>query len=162
MIEDMDSRYGPEPTTIDPELLLQSSIERMDTHRARWAAIREDVDAEMCTSPHAFQNVIRTLSVMRIFIEGSQGQSYGIDFSDRQRREAAQQAVLAKLRANRALFIDQCSSPSRQQKTAHHSDDDDEDENIYLLGTAALKKGPSATTSSSSSSSMLSMMNKAR
>lgn len=115
MVEDMDARYGPEPTAIDPELLLQSSIERMAGHKARWNSIREDVDYEMSCSPHAFQNVIRTLSVMRIFIEGSQGQSYGIDFTDRQRREASQQAVLAKLRANRALFMDQCASPSSKK-----------------------------------------------
>lgn len=110
MIEDMDSRYGPEPTTIDHDLLARSVDERIANHASRWAGIRESVDQEMQSAhPNSFQNVIRTLSVMRIFIEGSQGQTYGIDFSDRQRREAAQHAVLSKLRANRALFVNDCA-----------------------------------------------------
>lgn len=112
MIEDMDARYGPEPTDIDAELLARSVEERIATHAERWTAIRANVDMEMQASAHAFQNVIRTLSVMRIFIEGSQSTSYGIDFSDRQRREAAQQAVLSRLRSQRALFV----SPPRVLK----------------------------------------------
>jgi hypothetical protein len=104
MLEDLVPRYGPEPEEIDAALLLRSVEERSATHSSRWSRIADSVRVEM-SDYDAFTSVIRTLSVMRIFLEGSQNSDYGVDYGDRQRREAQHQRILGELRKSRRLFL---------------------------------------------------------
>jgi len=103
-MSDLVYRYGPEKETINPKFWLRSVEERLASVNQRWREIGRKVKAEMRDRDN-FSNVIRNLSIMRIFLEGSQAQSYGCDLSERARRDAFHQEVLDRLDNERKLFF---------------------------------------------------------
>lgn len=103
MMEDLVSRYGEEPAPA-PALWLRSIEEKLKGLDDKWRAIGGAVNREMHDSD-MFPVVIRNLSVMRIFLEGSQASEYGCDTTERLRRDALHQAVLDKLHMEGKLFV---------------------------------------------------------
>jgi hypothetical protein len=106
MLEDLCRRYGPEPRP-SPQLVLRCAQHRLKTLDARWGAIMREVQQEMRENPDCFPNVIRNLSIMRIFLEGSQAATYSCDLTERQRRDALHRSVLEKLGRDKKLFLHQ-------------------------------------------------------
>lgn len=104
MMGDLIDRYGPEPDVVDPALWLCSISERLENIDQKWRDIGAEVKYEMSESDR-FATVIRNLSIMRIFLEGSQAQRYGCDSSERMRRDAVHSAVLDQLEMKGALFL---------------------------------------------------------
>ena len=104
MMGDLIDRYGPEPDVVDPALWLRSIDERLENVDQKWRDIGSDVKHEMSDADR-FATVIRNLSIMRIFLEGSQAQHYGCDSSERCRRDAVHSAVLDKLEMKGTLFL---------------------------------------------------------
>lgn len=104
MMNDLIDRYGPEPDVVDPALWLRSIDERLENIDDKWRDIGRDVKLEMSDADR-FATVIRNLSIMRIFLEGSQAQRYGCDSTERGRRDAVHSAVLDKLEMKGTLFL---------------------------------------------------------
>ena len=108
MLEDLKYRYGPEEEThideVDPLLRLKCVEERLSNIQWKWQAIGQNVKEEMKHRDN-FAQVIRNLSIMRIFLEGSQASNYGCDMSERARRDAHHQSVLDDLHQEGALFV---------------------------------------------------------
>jgi hypothetical protein len=106
MMDDLLFRYGPEPTDVNPSLWLRSVEDRIAHVDKKWQQIGTDVRMEMQDNDQ-FQTVIRNLSIMRIFLEGSQANTYSCDFTERGRRDAFHQAVLDKLADCGTLFLNE-------------------------------------------------------
>jgi hypothetical protein len=104
MLEDLIYRYGPEPAEVSPMTRLRCAEEKVDECDNKWRRIGSAVEEEM-RYRDAFPTVIRNLSIMRVFLEGSQSPHYGCDTSERARRDAFHQQVLDQLAMERALFI---------------------------------------------------------
>ena len=108
MLEDLKYRYGPEEDRdidhVDPQLRLRCAEERLRNVDWKWREIGLSVREEMMHRD-CFAQVIRNLSIMRIFLEGSQASVYGCDLSERARRDAHHQAVLDELAQDGALFV---------------------------------------------------------
>jgi hypothetical protein len=104
MLEDLVYRYGPEGDDVSPMTRLRSVEEKVEQCDQKWRAIGANVMEEM-RYRDAFPNVIRNLSIMRIFLEGSQAPSYGCDTGERARRDAFHQQVLDQLSMERNLFL---------------------------------------------------------
>lgn len=104
MLEDLIYRYGPEAEDVSPMTRLRCVEEKVSDCDRKWREIGANVMDEM-RYRDAFPNVIRNLSIMRIFLEGSQAQQYGCDTSERARRDAFHQQVLDQLAMERALFL---------------------------------------------------------
>jgi len=111
MLEDLIYRYGPEGDDVSPNTRLRCVEEKVAKCDRKWRDIGANVMDEM-RYRDAFPNVIRNLSIMRIFLEGSQAQQYGCDVSERARRDAFHQQVLDQLAMERTLFV----TPRREQK----------------------------------------------
>jgi len=110
MLEDLIYRYGPEPEDVSPNTRLRCVEEKVADCDAKWQEIGRCVREEM-RYRDAFPNVIRNLSIMRVFLEGSQSPAYGCDASERGRRDAFHQQVLDKLAMERSLFV----TPQRER-----------------------------------------------
>eukprot|EP00758_Cryptobia_borreli_P003757 Tbor_TRINITY_DN3968_c0_g1::TRINITY_DN3968_c0_g1_i1::g.828::m.828 len=104
MIEDLVYRYGPEPTELDPEIWLQCIQERRKNLMQKWTDILLDVNMEMRDRDN-YKNVIRKLSIMRIFLQGAQADAYSCDSHDRGLREKIHLEVLEKVQSSGRLFI---------------------------------------------------------
>lgn len=104
MMQDLIDRYGPEGSSVDPALWLRSIEERQSKVDKKWKEIGKDVKAEMSDADR-FATVIRNLSIMRIFLEGSQAPNYGCDSTERQRRDAFHNNVLEQLEMKGTLFL---------------------------------------------------------
>lgn len=105
MVEDLLHRYGPEDPVVDPHIWMMSIQWRMSTLKAKWHSIGEAVKSEFRYRDN-FPTVIRNLSIMRIFLEGSQSCKYACDTSERYRRDAFHQSVLDEIQRRGVLFID--------------------------------------------------------
>jgi hypothetical protein len=103
MMLDLTARFGPDPPP-DPALWLRSVQERMEKIDEKWRGIGAAVASEMHNTD-AFPIVIRNLSIMRIFLEGSQAAGYGCDVMERARRDAVHQRLLERLSEQGALFV---------------------------------------------------------
>jgi len=103
MMADLMERFGDEPEP-EPSLWLRSIEERMQYVEAKWAHIGRSVCYEMNDRDN-YANVIRNLSIMRIFLEGSQSSIYGCDTTERSRRDALHQRVLDRLYVSNQLFV---------------------------------------------------------
>lgn len=111
MLDDLVYRYGPETEeAVSPNTRLRCVEEKVAECDMKWKEIglcvRDDMRYRDC-----FQNVIRNLSIMRIFLEGSQAPNYGCDASERSRRDALHQATLDRLATEGGLFL----TPARQR-----------------------------------------------
>jgi hypothetical protein len=104
MVDDLLQKYGPENPEVDPHIWRMSIEYRLQTFKARWNQIASDVKAEFRFRDN-FPNVIRNLSIMRIFLEGSQAQTYSCDVHERGRRDAFHQTVLQELSRKGSLFL---------------------------------------------------------
>ena len=104
VIEDLLTRYGPEPEEVDPKLWMRTIKERQGKLVTKWRQISEAVDEEMYPRDN-FPSVIRSFSVMRIFLEGAQSPTYSCDSLDRCRRDALHRSVLEELEDTNALFL---------------------------------------------------------
>lgn len=104
MVEDLLAKYGPEEPEVDPHIWRMSIEYRLSTFKSRWAQIARDVKSEF-TFRDNFPNVIRNLSIMRIFLEGSQAQTYSCDAQERSRRDAFHHTVLQELSRKGSLFL---------------------------------------------------------
>lgn len=104
MLEDLVYRYGPEPEDVSPNTRLRDVQERVEDCDSKWRRIGENVMDEL-RYRDSYPNVIRNLSIMRIFLEGSQASQYGCDTSERARRDAIHQGVLDQLAMERQLFF---------------------------------------------------------
>lgn len=111
MLEDLIYRYGPEGEDVSPMTRLRCVEEKVADCDRKWRDIGASVMDEM-RYRDAFPNVIRNLSIMRIFLEGSQAQQYGCDTSERSRRDAFHQQVLDQLAMERQLFL----TPRRERR----------------------------------------------
>jgi hypothetical protein len=106
MMDHLVFQYGVEPQEAPPEYLLASVRQRLKGVDTKWKNILEDVKLEMKHGDN-FPTVIRNLSIMRIFLEGSQASTYSCDMSERARRDAVHQRVLDELAEERSLFVKQ-------------------------------------------------------
>lgn len=105
MLNDILYRYGPEEEEdITPEFRLRNAEEKLRYLESKWRDIGNCVSEDMAEMDQ-FQTVIRNLSIMRIFLEGSQSPTYGCDTSARARRDAHHQEVLDKLSVTGELFF---------------------------------------------------------
>lgn len=104
MLDDLIYRYGPEPEDVSPNTRLRCVEEKVDECDDKWRRVGEAAMDEM-RYRDAYPNVIRNLSIMRIFLEGSQAQHYGCDTGERGRRDAFHQGVLDELAQENALFL---------------------------------------------------------
>jgi hypothetical protein len=105
MMDDLLARYGPEDPAVDPHTWMKSIMWRQTGLKEKWRSIAEAVSHEFRFRDN-FQTVIRNLSIMRIFLEGSQSSNYSCDGSERLRRDAFHQSVLDELQRRNSLFID--------------------------------------------------------
>lgn len=105
MMDDLLARYGPEDPAVDPHIWMKSIMWRQSCLKQKWNNIAEAVKQEFRFRDN-FQSVIRNLSIMRIFLEGSQSSCYSCDGTERLRRDAFHQSVLDELQRRNALFID--------------------------------------------------------
>lgn len=105
MMDDLLNRYGPEEPEVDPKIWMKSIIWRKVNLAPKWKGIFEAVKAEFRYRDN-FSNVIRNLSIMRIFLEGSQAPTYSCDSTERLRRDAFHQAVLEEVQRRGTLFIE--------------------------------------------------------
>jgi hypothetical protein len=105
MIEDLLARYGPEDTNVDPRIWMRSIEFRMKTIDPKWKSIATAVKQEFRFRDN-FPVVIRNLSIMRIFLEGSQAPTYSCDVTERARRDAYHQSVLFELERRGSLFLE--------------------------------------------------------
>lgn len=105
MMDDLLSRYGPEDPDVDPEIWLKSIQWRKATLPKKWKNIADAVRQEFRFRDN-FPNVIRNLSIMRIFLEGSQSATYSCDATERLRRDAFHQAILDEIQRRGALFLE--------------------------------------------------------
>jgi len=105
MMDDLLNRYGPEEPEVDPSIWLKSIKWRKSTLAHKWKGISESVKNEFRFRDN-FPSVIRNLSIMRIFLEGSQAPTYSCDSTERYRRDAFHQAVLDEIQRRGSLFID--------------------------------------------------------
>jgi hypothetical protein len=113
MLEDLQYRYGvdgEDAEDVSPQSQLRCVEEKIADVDAKWQGIGNKVKDEM-QAPDAFPRVIRNLSIMRIFLEGSQAQQYGCDTSERARRDAYHQNVLDTLSDEGTLFV----TPARRR-----------------------------------------------
>lgn len=104
MMEDLLSRYGPEDPEVDPHIWLKSIRHRQSQLKSKWDGIAKAVRNEFRVRDN-FTSVIRNLSIMRIFLEGSQSPTYSCDSTERLRRDAFHQSVLMELQRDGKLFI---------------------------------------------------------
>jgi len=104
MIEDLLQRYGPEENDVDPSIWLRSIECRQSNLEKKWTQIAQDVKDEFGRGDN-FPVVIRNLSIMRIFLEGSQAPKYSCDMTERSRRDAFHHSILAELNRQGTLFI---------------------------------------------------------
>lgn len=104
MMNDLLYRYGPEGSDVDPHIWMRSIQARLSNLNTKWKNIARCVECEM-RDRDAFPVVIRNLSIMRIFLEGSQAPTYSCDASERSRRDAFHQAVLDELDRRGCLFL---------------------------------------------------------
>lgn len=104
MLEDLIYRYGPEDEDVSPNTRLRCVEERVTNCDRKWKDIGNAVTEEM-RYRDTYSNVIRNLSIMRIFLEGSQASSYSCDTTERARRDAFHQNVLDQLSMDRQLFM---------------------------------------------------------
>jgi hypothetical protein len=105
MIEDLLGRYGPEDPAVDPHIWMKSIRFRKSNLVNKWKSIAAAVKSEFRFRDN-FPTVIRNLSIMRIFLEGSQAPSYSCDTTERLRRDAFHQSVLEELQRRGTLFVD--------------------------------------------------------
>jgi len=103
MMGDLIERFGDEPEP-EPAMWLRSIDERMRFVDDKWSGIGKCVSSDMDGRDN-YQTVIRNLSIMRIFLEGSQSSMYGCDTSERSRRDALHQRVLDRLYISNQLFV---------------------------------------------------------
>jgi hypothetical protein len=87
--------------------------ERVANCDRKWKDIGNAVMDEM-RYRDAYSNVIRNLSIMRIFLEGSQAPQYACDTNERARRDAFHQNVLDQLAMDRQLFL--TPTPRRERR----------------------------------------------
>lgn len=106
MMEDLLSRYGPEEPEVDPHIWMKSIQWRQSTLGAKWKQIAKSVKNEFRFRDN-FPTVIRNLSIMRIFLEGSQASTYSCDTTERLRRDAFHQSVLEELQRRGTLFVEE-------------------------------------------------------
>jgi len=92
--------FGSMPVEVLADPLQHRKVveERLMQLEDRWRAIYEQVEAQM-RSADEFPEVIRNLSTMRIFLEGQQARTYGIDVGQQQRRMMRYQQVLDEVAA---------------------------------------------------------------
>jgi hypothetical protein len=103
MMLDLTARFGPDPAP-EPALWLRSVQDRLELVDEKWKNIGAAVASEMHNSD-AFPIVIRNLSIMRIFLEGSQAAGYGCDVMERARRDAVHHRLLERLSDQGTLFM---------------------------------------------------------
>ena len=132
VIEDLLSRYGPEPEVVDPKLWMRTIKERQAKLEAKWRDIAEAVDEEMYPRDN-FQSVIRSFSVMRIFLEGAQSPTYSCDSLDRCRRDSLHRSVLEELEESGALFLRRDRNLKRLNSSSADDEDDEEGPNNGLV-----------------------------
>lgn len=94
----------PPEVLADTEQHRELVLSRLRGLTERWGRIGGQVAQQMSRSDE-FGDVIRSLSTMRIFLEGQQGQVYGIDATQQQRRAARYQRVLDLLHSRGGLFL---------------------------------------------------------
>lgn len=104
MMEDLLNRYGPEEPNVDPHIWLMSIDYRMNTFKSKWNRIGRSVKDEFRYRDN-FPTVIRNLSIMRIFLEGSQAQTYSCDVNERSRRDSFHHSILQELSKKGSLFL---------------------------------------------------------
>jgi len=105
MLEHLLDKYGPESTCVDPHIWFLSIQSRQQSLARRWADIAAAVRAEFRYRDN-FPSVIRNLSIMRIFLEGSQAPFYSCDAGERARRDSVHLAVLQQLSRSGKLFLE--------------------------------------------------------
>ena len=104
MVDDLLQRYGPEEPEVDPHIWRMSIEYRLNTFKSRWGQIAKSVKDEFRFRDN-FPTVIRNLSIMRIFLEGSQAQTYSCDVQERSRRDAFHHTILQELSKRGSLFL---------------------------------------------------------
>ena len=112
MLADLTTRYGPEPRKIDqvaPDVRYRNVVDKLKECDEKWKAVGFSAMEEMMYRDN-FPLVIRNLSIMRIFLEGSQARNYGCDVTERARRDSQHQAVLDRLARRGRLFCEGSSS----------------------------------------------------
>eukprot|EP00756_Hemistasia_phaeocysticola_P012318 Hpha_TRINITY_DN15187_c5_g3::TRINITY_DN15187_c5_g3_i1::g.129446::m.129446 len=93
--------------------------ERLSQLEDRWQSIYEQVECQM-RSADEFPEVIRNLSTMRIFLEGQQARTYGIDVAQQQRRMMRYQQVLDEVAVRADGYFLRDALPSLRQCPAGH------------------------------------------
>eukprot|EP00759_Apiculatamorpha_spiralis_P055856 PhF_6_TR790/c0_g1_i1/m.1210 len=98
LVDELVSQYGAEPTEDTADHKLESVMRRQKNLNNKWRAIM--MAAKNSASKEDYANVIRHLSVMRIFLEGSQALTYSCDPMERERRDMVHMTTLQKLGLN--------------------------------------------------------------
>jgi hypothetical protein len=99
LIDELVQSFGPEPTEDSAAHRLECVSRKIAVLNAKWAKIMQA--ARTAASKEDYTNVIRHLSVMRIFLEGSQAGTYSCDPMERERRDVVHISNLQKLGLSR-------------------------------------------------------------
>jgi len=95
LIDELTQQFGPEPTSDSYAHRLESVNRKMSNLNQKWKKIMDR--ARLAARQEDYASVIRHLSVMRIFLEGSQAQTYSCDPMERERRDVVHRSTLQKL-----------------------------------------------------------------
>ena len=94
-MDDMSAQFGPEPTEDSVEHRYESIQRKLQNLNHKWKRIL--LQARQAASEEEYSSVIRHLSVMRIFLEGSQATTYSCDPMECERRDMLHLVTLQKL-----------------------------------------------------------------